>query len=108
MKRSSRFDFAPWATLLVFFIQSSSFASMPEALYQSALQLTEQSILRKKEQARTGQGQALSSTALKTLYGRYYQIGDSWQVAAFEFNNNKMRMTEDPDHLEVKVGAGGM
>jgi hypothetical protein len=81
-------------------------ASMPEQDYRAALQLAEKKVQQQKQTL--ANPQALSSTLLRSLFGRYYQVGDTWDVAAWHIGSNMMRMTGDADHLRNTVGNGGV
>lgn len=62
-------------------------ASMPEKDYLAALKVADQKVQRLKElQSREN---ALSSGMVKLLFGRFYQPGDSWDVAAWQFDGSQ-------------------
>jgi hypothetical protein len=84
-----------------------SHADLSEADYQAALKVAEKKVARQKS-LNSQSGNALSSSLIRTLFGRYYQVGDHWDVAAWSFDNTMARMTSDPEHLEVKGGRGGI
>ena len=102
-------------TLLSFSSASPTLAAMPEKDYRDALQVAEKNILRKHQppggsknlSASALSTSALSASTLKMLFGRFYQVGDSWDIAAWIFRNSEMRKTSDPEHTEKKLGPGG-
>ena len=80
-------------------LETSSISSSREA-YISALKLADQKVKRLKEHA-SGDPNAISSAVLRALFGRYYQVGDRWDVAALRFDHSVMRMTSDPEQLKT-------
>ncbi len=84
----------------------NTLASMPEKDYKAALQVAEAKVVKKA--SALNQAQALSASMIKQLFGRYYQVGDSWDVAAWPMNHATMRMTSDPVQLQNKLGKGGL
>lgn len=93
-------------SLLSAFIFFEAKASMPEKDYRFSLQLAEKKVQKQNQLLNTSQ--ALSSTLIKSLFGRYYQIGDHWDVAAWQINSNMMRMTNDLSQTQKTVGYGGI
>jgi hypothetical protein len=96
--------------LAIFFLYLSSIelnASMPEKEYISQLQIANELALKNKS-LKSSRSQALSSTLIKRLFGRYYQVGDSWTVAVWKVDHGMMRMTSDPEQTKSKMGAGGI
>jgi hypothetical protein len=85
---------------------SDARASMPPELYRSALKLAEQKVLRQK--AAEGQAGALSASVISRLLGRYYEVGDNWDVAAWRIDRPWL-MTNDKfmPHSE-KLSRGGV
>jgi hypothetical protein len=88
------------------FFSLNLLAAMPESAYLDALRIAEKSVLRKKNRQMTAS--ALSSPLLKTLFGRYYQVGDKWTVAAWIEKSTMMRMTGDANQLKNNVSNGGI
>jgi hypothetical protein len=82
-------------------------ADYSESDYQAALKIAQAKVARQKS-LNSQSINALSSSLIRTLFGRYYQVGDQWDVAAWSFDNTMARMTNDPDHLESKGGRGGV
>ena len=50
----------------------------------------------------------LSSTVVKELYGRHYQVGESWNVASWILTPTTMRKTGETNKLSPQVGNGGI
>src|SRR4051812_35055535 len=91
------------ATLAVAIFSSNlSIASMPDHEYKRALQIAEKKALRLS--AAANNSGALSSSLLKVLFGRYYQVGDQWEVAAWQLQHNMMRRTSEPGATRDKLG----
>lgn len=84
----------------------NSRAAMPEGLYKAALQVAQKKAFR-KAQLDSNSG-ALSSTLIKSLLGRYYAVGDNWDVAAWQINHSGMRRLDDSKYLQDKVGTPGL
>lgn len=82
-------------------------ADLSEEAYQAALKLADKKVQRQKS-LNSQSGNALSSSLIRNLFGRYYQVGDHWDVAAWRLDNTMARMTADPSQLEVKGGQGGI
>jgi hypothetical protein len=84
-----------------------SHADLSEDAYQAALKAADKKVQRQKS-LNSQSANALSSSLIRNLFGRYYQVGDNWDVAAWSFDNTMARMTTDPAHLESKGGRGGV
>ena len=83
-------------------------AAMPQADYENALNLAEKKVLREKA-AHSSTAGAVSSAMLNTLFGRYYQVGDNWDVAAWHTDKSSMmRMTDAPEQLKPRPSLGGI
>jgi hypothetical protein len=80
--------------------------AMSQEEYMNALKIAEQKVLRERE-AHSNAG-ALSSTLLAKLFGRYYQVGDTWDVAAWVMDQPQMRKTEETDALKQRTRKGGI
>jgi hypothetical protein len=89
-----------------FFLNQAQ-AALPEKEYLSQLKIANELSTRKK-QTSPPPGQALSSTLLTRLFGRYYQVGDHWTVAAWQLERSMMRMTGDTNQTKNQVGRGGV
>src|SRR5262245_29334692 len=78
-----------------------SHADMSEADYQTALSAVQKKVERTRSAGQTALSlnpqstAALSSTSIRNLLGRTYQVGDRWQVAAWSAENAMARMTGD-------------
>jgi hypothetical protein len=81
----------------------SALASMPAKLYQSALQAAEK---RAVSQIKVSTESALSSSALKALFGRYYSVGDNWDVASWQIENPAMTPPYSTRKKSDFVGTG--
>jgi hypothetical protein len=77
---------------------------MPEQLYKEALRVANQKVLRQKQNLaqESSHSSALSSSMIKSMFGRFYQIGDSWDVAVWPISQVHLAMTSTP------VGEGGL
>lgn len=91
----------------LYFFSATAFAAMPEKEYLLQLKTANELALKKKlYSSRTDQ--ALSSQLLMRLFGRYYQVGDTWTVAAWQFEHGMMRMTGASNQTKSQVGRGGV
>jgi hypothetical protein len=88
-----------------FLPRAESRAAMSEADYLSALSVAQGKVERTRSTARTAS--AVSSTIVRNLLGRYYEVGDSWDVAAWNFSETQMRKTQDPEQLRRHANAFG-
>lgn len=82
-------------------------ADLSEEDYQAALKVAQKKVARQKS-LNSQSANALSSSLIRTLFGRYYQVGDHWDVAAWSFDHSMARMTSDPESLQAKGGRGGI
>ena len=95
---------------------ATSIASLDRTEYLSALSLAEKKVERlkqfKTQRASVAIGgvssstEALSTSALKSLLGRSYKVGDQWDVIAFHYDNTAARATSDPKMLEPTGRSG--
>jgi hypothetical protein len=87
-----------------------SSADMSDADYQAALSLAEKKVARTQghSAARASLNSqhvnALSSSLIRALFGRTYQVGDHWDVASWSAGNTMARMTNDPEKLQLQTG----
>jgi hypothetical protein len=79
---------------------------MPERDYLAALKVADNYVTKKKNFSQNPS--AISSSMIKTLFGRYYEVGDNWDIAAWPSLNNTMRMTSETNSLKNRVGKGGI
>ncbi len=99
--------FSLWIAInLVGLINYLAYAAMPEKDYRAALQLAEKRVLKKNEVQNSSEN--ISASTLKILFGRFYQVGDCWDVASWSFRNSEMRKTDNPQDLKKKLGPGGV
>ncbi len=116
-------DCCNFTPLLVLFLTlfgpsfQTTLAAMPASLYQDALSAAERKSSRinhvqqsesfnsnNSENAFTS---STSTLAIKNLYGRYYSIGDHWDVYAWQLNHSTFPLKRTPlDQNEV--GEGGL
>jgi hypothetical protein len=91
-------------------LPSSAPASTNEEEYLAALKIAHQKIERERaaHATRASSENALSSSLLVKLMGRYYRVGDRWDVAAWNFDNPAMRRTSDPTSLQSRPRRGGL
>jgi hypothetical protein len=94
------------ATLVSF----DSVAAMSEKDYLEALKFANTKVTEQlaKKNALQNNAFSLSSTLIKSLYGRYYQVGDQWDVAAWQMQNSAMRMIGDRHALKNSYSNGGV
>lgn len=78
---------------------------MSEKDYKNALKLAEAKVLRTRNASAAS---ALSSPIIRAYFGRYYRVGDSWDVASWEVKNPMMSMTPIPENPVTKTGHGGV
>src|SRR5262245_7430381 len=77
-----------------------------DVAYKTGLEAAERKALRTTQ--KTATSQAVSTTLVKQLLGRFYRIGDSWEVAAWQINPTMMRMTGEGNRLQKNLGSGGI
>src|SRR5689334_301836 len=73
--------------------------------YLATLKIADQYVQRRKQMSTAN---ALSSTMLMGLMGRYYKVGDTWEVIAYRSVPTAMRMTNDPEQLRPGAGDVGV
>src|SRR6476620_2091726 len=88
--------------LLSTLLFSFSAQAMPEQEYLRALKIAEKKVEKQQSAARSslhalssavGSGNpAFSAGMFSTLFGRRYQVGDQWDVAAWQLDHGMMRM----------------
>lgn len=80
-------------------------SSLAESSYHSDLRAAEKKAIKNRiVQDRAG---ALSSSLIKNLFGRYYEVGDSWDVLSWRTQSNIMRMVSAQDLSKQQVVSGG-
>src|SRR4051812_30922587 len=94
---------ALWTILLVSF---QTLAAMPEKEYRTALQLAEKKV--QKQIKLQNNATSLSASTRNMLFGRFYRVGDNWDVVSWSFKNPQMRKTSDPLHTQKALGEGGI
>ncbi len=90
-----------------YFIFSKCYAALPEKEYLSQLKIANE-VATQKQTSASRSDQALSSGLIMRLFGRYYQVGDTWTVAAWQLEHGMMRMTSDANQTKSQVGRGGI
>jgi hypothetical protein len=75
-----------------FALATTAHASMSREDYLKALQIAQAKVDRVNG-ANNSRDEALSSSTIKMLYGRYYQVGDHWKVAAWYARSNQAAMS---------------
>jgi hypothetical protein len=76
--------------------------------YLAALKIAEKHVQRKKALQSANLAGALSGSLARELMGRFYQVGDTWDVAAVHVASNMMRMTDDPAQLRDRAEDVGI
>jgi hypothetical protein len=102
-------NFAASAVLLGSLVFSPlSQAEMSHSDYLTALKIADQHVQRQKAlRAEDGAG-ALSTSLARELMGRFYQVGDTWDVAAVHVASSMMRRTADPHQLTDRADEVGL
>jgi hypothetical protein len=78
---------------------------MTEQDYKNALKIVSEKVARTQQ---AGSANALSSPIIKAYFGRYYRVGDSWDVAAWEIKNPMLSYAPIAENQSPKVGKGGI
>jgi hypothetical protein len=73
--------------------------------YKDALKIVQAKIDRTRS---ANSASALSSPIIKAYFGRYYRVGDAWDVASWELKNPMMSLTPVSENTTVKTGRGGI
>lgn len=102
--RIAQWTFATCALFLK--IEPESLA-MSDSDYLQALKIADQKVAAQKK-SRSSTGGALSASLLKNLLGRYYEVGDQWEVLAWHFVPSMMRMTSEPNRLDASLREAGV
>lgn len=84
-----------------------SWASYQEDYYKESMKAVSEKVARVKS-FDNNRANAISSSVLNILYGKYYEKGDQWDVAAWRIDSAMMRMISDPDKLQHKAGMMGI
>jgi hypothetical protein len=84
---------------------SSPTQAMSEKDYKNALKIVSEKIARVHQ---TVSATALSSPIMKAYFGRYFRVGDSWDVASWELKNSLMSLAPVTSTSSPKVGRGGV
>ncbi|MFL5812493.1 MAG: hypothetical protein ACJ763_02855 [Bdellovibrionia bacterium] len=90
---------------LVMLVASSSTFGMTEQDYKNALKIVSEKVARTQQ---SGSANALSSPIIKAYFGRYYKVGDSWDVASWEIKNPMLSYAPIAEGQSPKVGKGGV
>lgn len=90
---------------LVMLVASSSSFGMTEQDYKNALKIVNDKIARTREASTAN---ALSSPIIKAYFGRYYKVGDSWDVASWDLKSPLMSYAPIAESHTPKVGKGGV
>lgn len=91
---------------LVMLVASSSVFAMSEKDYKEALKIVSEKVARTHEAHNSAS--ALSSPIIKAYFGRYYKVGDSWDVASWELKSPMMSLTPITENQPSKVVKGGV
>ncbi|OFZ20551.1 MAG: hypothetical protein A2X94_11020 [Bdellovibrionales bacterium GWB1_55_8] len=70
--------------------------------YEKALQIAQRKVQRERSLMQSG---ALSASPASRLFGRFYEEGDTWDVAVWRLQPTQMRRTSEPHHLSHPVRA---
>ncbi len=96
------------STSIVFF--GSSFVSvkadMPESIYRYSLKIAEKKT--HKKSILRARAQNFPFSAIRSIFGRDFQVGDHWTVAAWQIRPSTMRMTNEESHLQNQITDGGL
>lgn len=108
MKSRSAASSLLMVTLAVFGALPGAPKAMTREQYLDALKIADQKVMREKAITRGGSGDALSSSALSRLFGRYYQAGDTWEVAAWVLEQPIMNKVSRPEGQRPSVRKAGI
>lgn len=90
-------------------VRPAQAAMSPEA-YMEALKFADQAVQKKK--ARQAQAvssaSALSSSIVLNRVGRKYQVGDQWDIAAYQSESTRLKNTADAASQEDRFGQVGI
>jgi hypothetical protein len=95
-----------WVGLVAAVAFTAAAHAMSPEDYVAALKVADKGIARKK--ALASSAGALSAPLLRSLFGRPYQVGDRWEVAAYHQRPTMMRMSEDPARTGGGTGPVGI
>lgn len=96
---------------------AASADSSAESSYLDQLKIAERKVLRTQKPRPEGpptlSASNLDSSSLTSMtpplyFGRNYQVGDTWRVAALQTPSSIMRMTSNPKHLQFLNGRIGI
>lgn len=73
----------------------------------AALKIADRYVQRKKALSSDVSG-AVSAAIAKSLLGRYYRVGDTWEVAAYSPVHTQARKVDDPEQLREDNGVIGI
>jgi hypothetical protein len=79
---------------------------MDQSAYRDALRIADEYV--KKQKAVQADAGALTTSMVKQLYGRYYEVGETWEVAAVHIDSSQMRRTGDPAQLRDREDRVGL
>lgn len=85
----------------------SAIADPAQDYYREALRVADQHVQKQKRREAEG-ASALSSSLIRELLGRYYQVGDRWEVAAAQRISALSRPIVEPGPQRDSVGAVGV
>jgi hypothetical protein len=74
-----------------------------DAGYQAALKLAQKKVAKQK-QFNSQSGSALSTSLIRNLFGRMYQVGDSWDVASWSETNPMAMKSSDAESVAHRRG----
>ena len=80
----------------------SATGALPPDEYEKALHIAQKKVLRENTAAQPG---ALFAASASRVIGRFYQIGDHWDVAVWRLQPTQMRKTSDPEHQKIPATA---
>ena len=92
--------------LVILLVPKFSASAMPPDEYLKALKIANRHVEKQKQRSSTHA--ALSSAFIKEFFGRYYKVGDWWEIAAVHIDPGTARMTNDPKSIESKERIVGI
>jgi hypothetical protein len=95
------------ATLCAIILPFAAHAMDPSS-YSEALKIADEYVKKQRAAQIENRSQALSTSMVRALYGRYYEVGETWDVAAIHLDSSAMRRTSDPDQLRDREGRVGI
>jgi len=114
---SKKIHFLCFCGLMIVGFGGGSAYSSADSSYLNQLKIAERKVLRTQKPRSDGPStlsashldhSSLTSITPPLYFGRNYQVGDTWRVAALQTPSSIMRMTSNPKHLQLLNGRIGI